>query len=392
MTLITIFWIFLGLIAYSYFGYTVLLVLLNIIILPFKRKKNALIETLPDVTLLIASYNELDSIENKVNNNRLINYPSEKLKIVWITDGSDDGSFEMLNKIEGHRVIHMETREGKTRALNRGMQFVDTPYVIFTDANTMINKDAVRNIIKEFSDAKTGCVSGEKRVQLKKADNAVASGEGIYWIYESLIKRLESGICSSIGSAGELFGIRTELFEPLSRETINDDFNISLQVIRRGYKIKYCPEAYAIEKPSLNIAEERKRKIRIASGGIQTLVNSIDILNPFRYGFFSFQFFSHKVLRWIIVPFAFIIIYLTNCVIVSINYPEKDIYSILLIIQTLFWFMVIPGRLMQGRNIRLKVLFIPYYLWLVNSSGIIGILRYIRGKSNSIWEKSRRMI
>ncbi len=392
MTLITIFWIFLGLIAYSYFGYTVLLVLLNIIILPFKRKRSALIETLPDVTLLIASYNELDSIENKVNNNRLINYPGEKLRIVWITDGSDDGSFEMLNKIEGHRVIHMETREGKTRALNRGMQFVDTPYVIFTDANTMINKDAVRNIIKEFSDAKTGCVSGEKRVQLKKADNAVASGEGIYWIYESLIKRLESGICSSIGSAGELFGIRTELFEPLSRETINDDFNISLQVIRRGYKIKYCPEAYAIEKPSLSIAEERKRKIRIASGGIQTLVNSIDILNPFRYGFFSFQFFSHKVLRWIIVPFAFIIIYLANCVIVSINYPENDIYSILLIIQTLFWFMVIPGRLMQGRNIRLKVLFIPYYLWLVNSSGIIGILRYIRGKGNSIWEKSRRMI
>jgi len=392
MTLKVIFWVFLGIIAYSYFGYTILLILLNLIKSPAKRNSLSDFETLPDVTLLIASYNELDSIKEKVKNNSEIDYPFEKLKILWITDGSDDGSFEVLNKIKGHRVIHQHTREGKTRALNRGMQFVDTPYVIFTDANTLINKDAVRNIITEFSDKQVGCVSGEKRIQLKKADNAVASGEGIYWRYESCIKRLESQIRSAIGSAGELFGIRTELFKPLGRETINDDFNISLEIIRKGYKVKYCPEAYAIEKPSLNISEERKRKVRIAAGGIQTFVKSMDILNPFRYGFFSFQFLSHKVLRWIIVPFAFIVICLSNLAIVALSHPGFNIYSIMLASQILFWLLTIPGYMLQGKNIRLKILFIPYYLWLVNSSGILGILRYIGGKNSPVWEKSRRMI
>lgn len=392
MILKIIFWVCLGIIVYSYIGYTLLLIILNIFVSIFKKKETKTSKSVPEICLLIASYNEIDSIDLKIANIDAIDYPTDKLKVIWITDGSDDGSYEKLMESGKHTVIHQKKREGKTKAINRGMKFVDSPFVIFTDANTLINSNAIRNIVKEFDDKIVGCVSGEKRIRIRRADNAVASGEGIYWRYESLIKKLESSIGSTIASAGELFGIRTELFDPIPEGIINDDFHISLQIVKKGYRIKYCPGSYAIEKPSLNIQEEKLRKIRIAAGGIQALSESVTLLNPFRYCFFSLQFFSHKVLRWLFVPFSFVLVLLSNILISATSYPEPNIYLYLLMIQVFLWLMIIPGFLLQGKNIRLKILFIPYYLYLINISGIIGIFRYAFGKQEVIWKKAKRMI
>ena len=140
-------------------------------------------------------------------------------------------------------------------------------------------------------------------------------GEGFYWTYESKIKKWESDINSTVGAAGELFAIRSNLFEPSPKDTLLDDFVISLNTVKKGFKIKYSPDAYAIETASFNVNEELKRKIRIACGGIQTMLRYPSLLNPFKFGFLSFQYFSHKVLRWTIIPFSFLFILACNFII-----------------------------------------------------------------------------
>jgi len=386
------FWIFTGFILYTYLFYTLLLMSIRW----FKgmmhtKSKASLPDELPSVTLLIAAYNELDILGEKIENNSAIDYPGDKLKIVWITDGSDDGSPDILRKYPDHIVYHQDVREGKTSAINRGMQFVDTPFVIFTDANTMINRESIKLITGEFADSNTGCVSGEKRISTSKVDNAVGTGEGIYWRYESYIKKLESDISTSIGCAGELFGIRTGLFESIDKNVINDDFYISMQVIRKGYNVKYCPEAYAVEKPSINIQEELKRKIRIATGGIQSLVMMKDMLNPLKHGFFAFQFLSHKVFRWTVVPISILLVLLFNLIIVVENHFTMDIYLITFTLQVIFYLFVLAGKGISDSRIRLKFFFLPYYLYIMNYSNIAGIWRYIRGSQSVKWEKVGRV-
>lgn len=391
MTAIKIsFWILAGIIFYTYLFYTLLLILIRWLKPRIQTTESSSPIELPPVTLLIAAYNERDVLSEKMENNSLIDYPKDKLKIVWITDGSDDGSPDILRKYPHHKVYHQDVREGKTSAINRGMERIDTPFVVFTDANTMINRESIKRLIDQFTDPKTGCVSGEKRIRTSKSDSAVGTGEGLYWRYESFIKKLESDIGTSIGCAGELFAIRKELFEPIDKNVINDDFYISMQVIRRGYSIKYCPEAFAVEKPSLSIGEELKRKIRIATGGIQSLIMMKEMLNPLKHGFFAFQFWSHKVFRWTVVPVSLLLVLLLNLVIVFESHFTKDVYLLTFALQVIFYLFVLAGTIMSNSRIRLKFFFLPYYLYIMNYANLAGIWRFIRGKQSVKWEKAGR--
>ncbi len=386
-----VFWISLGIIFYAYAGYTLMLFFsVRIKKLFSTAGKNPAPYDEPKVTLFITAYNEAGSVRKKMENSLNLDYPKEKLKIVWVTDGSDDNSDELLAGYKEVTILHENIRKGKIHAMNRGMQFINTPIVIFSDANTLLNREAIREIVKLFLDNKVGCVSGEKRIFMGDKESAVSSGEGIYWQYESQIKKLESDLNSTVGAAGELFAIRTVLFTPIKPDTILDDFMISLEIARKGYKIKYTPNAYAQENASLNIYEERKRKIRIASGGIQTFSRTPDLLNPFRYGLLSFQYFSHKVLRWTLVPIAFIVALMSNILIV-LKYPYSPVlYVVLLTAQFLFYILIFAGWLLRNRRIRLKLLFLPYYLFVMNYSIIEGILRFISGSYTVLWEKSNR--
>ena len=386
-----VFWISLAIILYAYAGYTLIL------FISCQIKKLFTIDDItptsgyePEVTLFITAYNEAGSIKKKMENSLDMDYPKEKLKIVWVTDGSNDNSAELLAVYKEVTILHENIRKGKIHAMNRGMQFVNTPIVIFSDANTSLNREAIREIVKLFRHDKVGCVSCEKRIFMGDKETAVSSGEGIYWQYESQIKKLESDLNSTVGAAGELFAIRTVLFNPVKPDTILDDFMISLEIARKGYKIKYTPYAFAQENASLNIHEERKRKIRIASGGIQTFFRKPDLLNPFRYGFLSFQYFSHKVLRWIFVPLAFITILITNILIVLKSQYSQVLFYFVLMAQCLFYMLILAGWILRNRRIRLKLLFMPYYLFVMNYSIIEGILRYITGSYTVLWEKSSR--
>lgn len=389
-TLEIIFGVAFGIVFYTYIGYGIILALLvkvkELFVKPIIRELPA---DLPEVTLFITAFNEQDVIVEKMKNCRELDYPGDKLNIVWVTDGTTDASNEMLKKYPEVTVYFEPQRRGKTAAMNRGMQFITTPYVAFTDANTMLNPEAIREIVLQFMDPKVGCVAGEKRIAVQQKDNAASGGEGLYWKYESVLKDLDSRLCTAVGAAGELFAIRREFFEPMETDTLLDDFILSLRIAQKGYKIAYCSSAYAIEGGSASMVDEEKRKVRIAAGGLQSIWRLRPLLNIFRYGWLSFQYISHRVLRWSITPLMLFLLIPVNMVILSIE--PSPLYTILLFFQGVFYLSGLWGYYLSTKQIKNKFLFVPYYFLFMNINVIKGFnyLRKRQGGSGA-WEKSKR--
>jgi len=380
-----IFWFSLFIAFYTYVGYGILLYIL------IRIKKKETIkntgETDPHVCLFITAYNEKDFVRQKIENSMALDYPKEKLHHLWITDGSDDGTPEIIrNEFPSVKVLHQPERRGKIAAMNRGMKEVETPIVIFSDANTLLGEKSIRKIVELFQDPKTACVSGEKRIMNGSADAAAGAGEGLYWKYESTLKKWDSQLYSVVGAAGELFAIRTALFEEVESDTILDDFIISLRVAMKGYKIKYNPEAYAIETASANVKEELKRKIRIAAGGIQSVVRLYPLLNIFKYKTLSFQYISHRVLRWTITPMLLPIILSLNFFLIE----NSLFYQSILAMQILFYALAMFGWMVQGRKFKIKGLFVPYYFFIMNYAVYLGFFRYIKKAQTVNWERAKR--
>ena len=390
-----LFWILFAIVGYTYLGYAVLLFLMVQVKKLFSKKKpkNELNSgQLPGVCLFVTAYNEADCIEQKVKNSFALNYPKEKLQYIWVTDGSDDGSPEKLSQYPELEVYHLDERNGKMHAMNRGMQFVRTPIVVFSDSNTLLGKDSILEIVREFNNPGVGCIAGEKRILEKASDEAVGAGESIYWKFESWIKKLDSDLNSAVGAVGELFAIRSELFEKVEEDTLLDDFVISLRIAMKGYKIAYVPGAYAMETASVSVSEEMKRKIRIAAGGIQTLLRLKPLLNPIRFGLLSFQYISHKVLRWTIAPLALFALLIVNFLILPAEntFPGTGFFLLFFYLQLFMYFLAVLGRLFEHRETRLKIVFVPYYFASMNYAAMAGWLRFLKGKQSVKWEKAKR--
>lgn len=392
-TLKIIFWIFLVIIFYSYLGYGIVLFILIQIkkLMGIDRKVPEYLSGEPEVTLFITAYNERDYVDKKVKNSLSLDYPAEKIRQLWVTDGSDDGTPDLLRKYNGIEVIHRDERQGKIAAINRGMPFVKTPIVIFSDGNAMLGKDSVKEIVRFFKDPGVGCVSGEKRILKKESDTAAGAGEGLYWKYESILKKWDARLYSAVGAAGELFAIRTELWQEVEEDTILDDFIISLRIAMTGYTIQYSPDAYAIESASASVKEELKRKIRISAGGIQSVIRLKPLLNIFKYGILSFQYISHRVLRWTITPLLLLLIFPLNLLIaLHADLSVNNLYTLLLWGQAGFYAAAITGWLLENRKIRLTVLFVPYYFFIMNLCVFLGFWRIIKGNQSVKWERAKR--
>ncbi|WP_297087539.1 glycosyltransferase family 2 protein [uncultured Draconibacterium sp.] len=388
-----LFWSSLFVIFYSYLGYGILLFILIKIrrILGIAKPFTGNDDYEPEVTLFVAAYNEKDYIDEKVKNSFSLNYPREKVRHVWVTDGSDDGTPDELRKYDGVEVYHEDARGGKIGAMNRGMKFVKTPIVIFSDGNTTLGKDSIQEIVNLFKNPKVGCVSGEKRIINKDADAAAGAGEGIYWKYESTLKKWDAELYSVVGAAGELFAIRTELWQEVEKDTLLDDFIISLRVAMSGYTIQYNPEAYAIETASANVKEELKRKIRISAGGIQSVVRLRSLLNVFKYGTLSFQYISHRVLRWTLTPLLLLcIIPLNFFLAMQSGFAIQNLYTLLFYGQVLFYVAALLGWFLENRKIKVKVLFVPYYFFIMNLSVFLGFKRYMKGNQSVNWQRAKR--
>lgn len=394
MTLQILFWIIFFTLVYTYVGYGLVLYLMVRVrdILGRGHQEIGNPDYEPEVCLFVTAYNEKDYIRQKVANSFELDYPREKIQYLWVTDGSDDGSPGLLREYPSIEVIHKAERRGKVHAMNRGMNYVRAPLVIFSDANTLLSRNTIRRMTACFADPAVGCVAGEKRIYEHLAENASAAGEGLYWRIESRVKQLDASFNSAVGGVGELFAIRTELFEPVEEDVLLDDFVISLRIAGKGYRIAYTPDAWAEETASLNVKEEMKRKIRIAAGGVQTIFRLSWLLNPFRYGWLSWQYISHKVLRWTVAPVFLFLLLPMNIWLVNRDdlWSQPAVYTLLLYLQFICYLMALAGWILENRKLRNKYLFAPYYFVAINLSSLKGIIRYFRRQQKVTWEKSKR--
>jgi len=387
--MILAFWISLFLIIYTFVGYGfILFILVKIKRLFAKPLVFSETATLPTVTILIAAWNEEDMIDEKVLNTLNLDYPKENLQIIFITDGSTDQTAERIQKYPDVTLLHENIRAGKMAAIKRAIPFVQNEILVFTDANTFLNNMALRELVKHYQNKKVGAVAGEKRIMVEELADASSAGEGFYWKYESRLKKWDYELYSNVGAAGELFSIRTELYQPVESDTIIDDHMIAMRIAEKGYIIAYEPAAYAMETASANTKEELKRKIRIAAGGIQSILRLKKAANPFHYPLLTFQYISHRVLRWTITPFLLVLAFILNT---CIAYKTQSFfYEVLLIAQIIFYMLSLLGLYFESRNIKVKAFFIPYYFCVMNYAVVAGLIRYYKKNQSAAWERSKR--
>ena len=386
-----LFWISAIIIFYTYIGYGIIMLILVKIKDLFVRKRdhNFSEEELPSITLLIAAYNEASIIEEKMKNCDSLKYPKEKFQILWVIDGSNDNSNELLKNYTNVKVCYSPERKGKTAALNHGITMVETDYVVFTDANTILNENAIYEIAQCFADDKVGCVAGEKRIIVKDKDGASSGGEGLYWKYESKLKELDSRLYSAVGAAGELFAIKTSLYRFMPEDTLLDDFMLSMQIAKDGYIIKYCSDAFACETGSVDLFNEQKRKVRISAGGLQSIYRLLPLLNIFKYGLLSFEYISHRVLRWTITPVLFFMIFPLNLYLAL--FSDNVIYKLIFIAQLLFYFISLLGYSLRNKEVKRKSVFVPLYFIFMNLNVIKAVPYLIKNKGKGSWEKAKRI-
>jgi biofilm PGA synthesis N-glycosyltransferase PgaC len=387
--MILTFWISFFVLFYTYIGYGVLVFLINAFKGLFITNKPPAAKTEFPVTIIVSAYNEANVLDQKIKNTQGLDYPSKLLKIIFVTDGSSDASAELLKRYPDIMVLHQQVRKGKAAAINRAMKNVTTPIVIFSDANTMLNPDCIHKIVKHYNDPRIGGVAGEKKIIRHKRLSAVGEAEGLYWQYESLLKKLDSKFNTVIGAAGELFSIRTRLFHALHENLILDDFAISMNIGLKGYKIKYEPQAYAAEFPSNSLREEEKRKVRIAAGSYQFMSLGKSSLNFFKHPLLTFQYFSRKILRWVFCPLLLLLILFLDVFIV-INLESSVYYLCFLYLQLLFYFLAMAGWLLILSGRKAGLLNIPFYFVFMNYCLVKGFFKYVNGKQSVLWEKSLR--
>ena len=394
--LVLLFWLSLLVVFYSYFGYGLLMWILRAVA-PASMKRHAdpapLDDfTAPEVALLIAAYNEEDFIQAKLADTAKLDYPAGKLTVYIITDGSTDATPELARtypfpehlQLEVH---HSAARGGKQAAIERVLPMVTAPIVVFTDANTYLNPEAIRRLVRHYADPRVAAVAGEKRIMRREVDAAAGAGEGIYWRFESTLKRWDSEFHTVVGAAGELFSVRRRLLPEVPPGTLVEDFYITMKLCEAGYRVAYAPDAFAEETSSANVGEEMKRKVRIAAGGLQAAGMLRSLLNPARDWRLTFQYVSHRLLRWTLGPALLPVILLLN---VALAYRVGSIYTLLLIGQGLFYLAALVGYLFERRELRLKVLFVPMYFAMMNIAVYRGALRLWRQETSVNWEKAQR--
>jgi biofilm PGA synthesis N-glycosyltransferase PgaC len=286
------------------------------------------------------------------------------------------------------RLLHDQRRGGKSAALHRAVQHASHNTLIFSDANTVLNRQAIRHIARHYADQQTGGVAGEKKVLAAAGVDEVGAGEGLYWKYESFLKKIDSECYSVVGAAGELFSVKKELFERLDDNILLDDFVVSLKVAQKRRRVIYEPGAFATELPSFSLHDESKRKVRIAAGGFQAMWLLRGLLCFWRHPRLSFLYISHRVLRWTLTPLCLILALIANMVLVYT--AGHWYYQLLLAAQLFFYGGALAAKFSPSLGARFRLLKLCYYFVFMNVSVIQGFFRFLGRRQTGVWEKARR--
>lgn len=388
-----LFWIFLGLIVYTYLGYPLLLALLA----PLGNGTNYPKTEPPAVTLLIAAYNEGTVIQKKLENSLALDYPPERLQIVVAADGSDDNTVEIVKRYAGRGVqlSYDPRRRGKMAAINRAMKHARSEIVVFTDANNLYAKDTIAELVAPFSNPKVGAVAGAKMIT--ESGDVLSKSEGLYWKYESFIKEKETKLGTCTGVSGEVFALRRALFEPPPEKVINDDFYLAMSVISKGYQIHYAPEARSYESVSFSAQDEVERRSRIIAGRYQFLALASDLL-PWRKPAVLWRVFSHKICR-LLVPWAMIAVFFANLAAViwpldaggyRLLYLSFPFNWALLGAQIVFYLAAWLGSRPELDSSPARWLYWPTFLVNSNLATIRGFYQFLSGEQTALWKRMPR--
>ncbi|HHT9125409.1 MAG TPA: glycosyltransferase family 2 protein [Candidatus Brocadiia bacterium] len=391
-----LFWLFIFLIFYAYLGYPLLLALLAV----FLRKPVEKSDITPSVSLLISAYNEEKVIKQKIENSLSLDYPKEKLEIVVISDASTDRTNEIagaycsprriclrydntpLSQDGGVKLLVQPERMGKTAGLNQAVPMATGEIIVFTDANAMFRKDALRKLVRPFADKSIGFVSGVTEY-ISKGNTGINEGMGIYSKLELFIKTKESRIGSVVGADGAIFAIRKNLYEHLHSDHIND-FIIPIQIAKKGFRGIQEDEAVCLEESASSSKGEFKRQTRIINRCIKGLVSEWTILSPFKWKLFALELFSHKVLKWL-VPFLMVSVFFLNLLLMF----HGIIYNIIFLCQLSFYLFVAVEILVEKNNVRVHLFSLPYQFCFLNYAILKGWISFIRGNVDTVWTPER---
>jgi cellulose synthase/poly-beta-1,6-N-acetylglucosamine synthase-like glycosyltransferase len=364
-------------IFYTYFGYLFFIVLLGLI----RNKAINKGDIFPEVAFVIAAYNEEKGIREKIENSLAINYPN--IHIYIVSDASSDNTDNIVSEYKNTKLIRVEGRVGKTEARNIALRSLTEEIIVFSDATTSYEPNAVTELVNNFNDKSIGMVSGHLKYK-DPSGSQVGMGQILYWKYETLIKKSQTKAGTLTGAIGCITAFRRELYSELPANII-EDFTGPLLIIQKGFRVVFEPKAVCYELTTAKTKNEWGMRIRVIRGGMKGLIYAKAVLNPFKFPVASFQLISHKVLRWA-VPIFMILIFFLN--VIALSNPN-DFLMILMMLQLIFYGAAWTGYLMESLGKPMRILGVPLYFTIVNFASLIAIYKTFTSELDAVWETDR---
>jgi cellulose synthase/poly-beta-1,6-N-acetylglucosamine synthase-like glycosyltransferase len=279
-------------------------------------------------------------------------------------------------------LIELPGRSGKTGVLNRLVAETNAPIIAISDANVILDREAMHTLVRHFADPTVGVVNGGKYISIPAGAESVR-GEAIYGAYENHIRTIESEIGGMSGALGSLMAMRRELYRPFTHGSTNDDTVPAIWAILAGLRQVHDPEAKAFEDSGTSIQEEFRRRVRIGAGNFQTLFRYKQALSP-RFGVAAYTYWSHKALRWIF-PFLMLITFIANLFLL-----QHTIYQFLFMGQVVFYFAALLGWLGDRLGLHLPLVTSAYHFTAMNVALLRGFLVFCKGIRSAAWERTER--
>jgi cellulose synthase/poly-beta-1,6-N-acetylglucosamine synthase-like glycosyltransferase len=377
-----IFWLCVVAFFYTYIGYPIFVYLVGQLF-PRKIKQSAFE---PNVTVLITAYNEEKDITAKLENTLLIDYPKERIEILVASDGSTDKTDEIVKTFadKGVKLFRQEGRVGKTITQNNAVEICQGEIILFSDATTMYRKDVLQAMLPNFADQTIGCVAG-KLIYVDQSDSDVGKGAKSYWNYETFLKESESRACSLIGASGCLYAVRKSAYVPMYAEACSD-FLIATKIYEQGLRTIYEPKAICEEETNQKTDKEMQMRIRVIGQTFTDLWRNRKMLNPFRSGFYAIQLISHKVFRYAVPLFLFLI-FISSAFLLTANI----FYGLTFFLQIAFYLMALVAWVIEKNGKKLGIIAIPLYFCLANLASVIAFYRFLKGENYARWEPIREV-
>lgn len=384
MVALILFWIAVILVFYTYIGFPLAVILRGLLWgHPYKNKE---LTASPTVSIVISAYNEVRSIGAKLDNILSMDFPRNRLEVVIASDGSTDGTDAIVEAYKEHGVKLLSLpRVGKAAALNAAVAASSGEILVFSDANSMYKTDAIQKLVGPFGDPKVGGVAGNQIYRNETSAGSTTDGERAYWNFDRTLKQFQGKSGNTLAATGAIYAIRRQLFRPIP-DGVSDDFVTSTSIIAQGYRLIFAPDAIAYEPVAATSQVEFGRKVRVIIRSWKAFIHMRKLLNPFRYGFYAIQFFSHKIMRYLVV-FPLLVLFLVS----PFLWKTSFIYQLATIGQVAFYTCALLGLLLNGTRVaRKKIFTMPFYFCMVNAASLVAIIKVLRGQQIKHWEPQRQ--